>query len=331
MVLPKFIRKGNGMKLKKNRLVEIYKTMKRIRLFEEETGRLFAEGRIPGFIHVSLGQESVSAGVCMQLRKDDYIATNHRGHGHVIAKGADTRYMMAELLGKVDGYCHGRGGSMHIADFDLGVLGANGIVGGGIPIATGGAFSAQYKGTDNVAVCFFGDGATNEGTFHESLNLASVWKLPVVFVCENNGWSEFTSQEDSMCVKDISIRGQSYGMSCQTVDGINVFSVMEAAEVAIKRARAGQGPTLLEVKTNRWHGHYEGDPQKYRSEEELKKARSKDPIEFFVKYVLKEKLLGKDELEKIDREISAELDMAIEFAENSSLQTFENEPEKIYA
>ena len=319
------------MKLQKERLCEIYRIMKRIRLFEERTSRLFAEGKIPGFIHVSIGQESVAAGVCIQLKEDDYVLTNHRGHGHMIAKGADSQHMMAEIFGRVDGYCQGRGGSMHIADSGIGVLGANGIVGGGIPIANGAAFSAQYRGTDQVVVCFFGDGASNEGTFHESLNLAALWKLPVVFVCENNKWAEFTCQEDSVCIENISIRAQSYGMPGQTVDGINVFSVMEAADEVIKRARAGEGPSLLEVKTYRWHGHYEGDPQKYRTSEELEKTKSNDPIAFFKNHVFKEKLLEESDIEEIDEEVATEIDKAVTYAEMSTVPEFDNEPQKVYA
>jgi pyruvate dehydrogenase E1 component alpha subunit len=319
------------MKLEKEKLLEIYRTMRKIRVFEEKIGQLFAEGKIPGFIHVSIGQESIAAGVCLQLREDDYVITNHRGHGHMIAKGADTRYMMAEIFGRVDGYCRGRGGSMHIADSGIGVLGANGIVGGGMPITNGAAFSARYRGTDQIVVCFFGEGATNQGFFHESLNLAALLKLPVVFVCENNGWSEFTSQKDSLLIEDISLRAQSYGMSGRTVDGIDVFSVIECAEEAIKRARQGEGPTLLEVKTYRWHGHYEGDPQKYRNAEELKKAQSKDPIQFFKNHVLKQKLLEESDTAEIDEATAMELDEAVTFAENSSVPEPENDPEIIYA
>jgi pyruvate dehydrogenase E1 component alpha subunit len=299
------------------RLRDVYKVMKRIRIFEEKTSQLFAEGKIPGFIHVSIGQESVAAGVCTQLKETDYVITNHRGHGHMIAKGADIKKMMAEIFGRVDGYCKGRGGSMHIADSSIGVLGANGIVGGGIPIANGAAFSAQYRGTDQVVVCFFGDGATNQGTFHEALNMAALWRLPVVFVCENNGWAEFTCQKDSMCVEQISLRAGSYGMPGRTVDGINVLSVMEAAEEAIKRARGGKGPTLLEVRTYRWHGHYEGDPQKYRSPEEIKHTRSSDPIQFFRDYILERKLIDKGEIEKIEEEVAMEVVDAVKYAENS--------------
>jgi len=317
--------------MEKERLCQIYRTMKKIRLFEKKAGQLFAEGKIPGFIHVSIGQESVATGVCMQLRQDDYVLTSHRGHGHMIAKGADTRPMMAEIFGKAGGYCQGRGGSMHIADSHIGVLGANGIVGGGIPISNGAAFSAQYRGTDQVAVCFFGDGASNQGTFHESLNLAALWRLPVIFVCENNRWAEFTSQEDSACIEDISMRAQGYGMPGETVDGLDVFSVMAAAEEAIKRARAGEGPTLLEVKTYRWHGHYEGDPQKYRRAEELERARSHDPIEFFRSHVLKEKLLEEKDMEKIEEEVERELDEAVAYAEKSPVPEFDKEPEKVYA
>ncbi|MFH1481319.1 MAG: thiamine pyrophosphate-dependent dehydrogenase E1 component subunit alpha [Pseudomonadota bacterium] len=319
------------MKLEKEYLMKIYGLMKKIRLFEERTSQLFLDGKIPGFIHTSLGQESVAVGVRMQLKSDDYVLTTHRGHGHMIAKGAESRPMMAELFGRADGYCKGRGGSMHIAHAGIGVLGANGIVGGGLPIAAGAAFSAQYRGTDQIAVCLFGDGATNEGTFHESLNLAAVWKLPVVFVCENNGWANFTCQGDSICLEDIANRAQSYGMPGQTVDGINVLDVMEAAREAIERARSGGGPTLLEVKTQRWHGHYEGDSQKYRNEEELKSARSQDPVEFFRNHVLKEKLLDEGALEKIDQELVAELDEAVKYAENSPIPGYDNETQQVYA
>jgi TPP-dependent pyruvate/acetoin dehydrogenase alpha subunit len=319
------------MHLEKEESYEIYRMMRKIRLFEEKASQLFAGGKMPGFIHVSLGQESIAVGVCLSLRKDDFVVSNHRGHGHMIAKGADIRYMMAELFGKAEGYCKGRSGSMHISDFDVGVLGANGVVGGGLPIANGAGFSAKYRGTDQVVACFFGDGATNHGTFHESLNLAALWKLPVIFVCENNGWSEFTSQANSMCITDISIRAQSYGMPGQTFDGIDVWAVMDATEKAVLRARAGKGPTLLEFKTNRWHGHFEGDPQKYRNKDELEKSRSQDPIEYFAKQSLKKKFIELAEIEKVNQEVLSEVEEAVKYAQESSLPNFDDEPNKVYA
>jgi pyruvate dehydrogenase E1 component alpha subunit len=315
----------------KAELKNIYIKMRSIRAFEEKVADLFAANKIPGFVHLCIGQEAVAVGACACLKESDYLVSTHRGHGHMIAKGADIRCMLAELLGRTGGFCKGKGGSMHISDFGIGALGANGIVGGGLPIANGAAFSAKYKGTDQVVVCFFGDGASNQGTFHESLNLAALWKLPVIFVCENNGWSEFTAQRDSMCIANISDRAGSYGIPGRSASGTDVLSVIEASREAIDRARNRGGPTLLEFKTYRWRGHYEGDPQKYRSEEELREAKSEDPIDKLAQKLVKNKSFTKHELDELDKKIYADVEEAASFAADSPIQEFSNEPEKAYA
>ncbi|MCB0115343.1 MAG: thiamine pyrophosphate-dependent dehydrogenase E1 component subunit alpha, partial [Caldilineaceae bacterium] len=225
--------------LSSNAILDIYTRMLRIRRFEEQVGKLFAQGQLPGFVHLYVGEEAVGAGVCAALRDDDYIISTHRGHGHVIAKGGDFDRMMAELFGKATGYCKGKGGSMHIADFSIGMLGACGIVGGGIPVAVGAGLSAKTRGTDQVSVTFFGDGAANEGSFHESLNLASVLKLPVLFVCENNQYGEFTPSDKAMNIKDVAIRAAGYGIPGVIVDGTDALAVHEATQDAVARARRG--------------------------------------------------------------------------------------------
>src|ERR1700687_4268260 len=247
------------MDLGKDLLLDMYRSMTRIRLFETQVRDLATANEIPGFVHVSIGEEASATGVCAALRKTDRITSTHRGHGHLIAKGGRLDKMMAEIFGKRTGYCKGKGGSMHIVDYSLGILGANGIVGGGLPIATGSALGAVIAGKDDVTVGFFGDGASNEGTFHESLNLAAVWRLPVVFVCENNGFGEFTPMETVTSVKDIAVRAQAYAIPGHIVDGNDVFEVYHYASEALARARAGEGPTLLECKTYRWEGHVVGE------------------------------------------------------------------------
>ena len=243
------INRGEDMKYSKKQILDFYRTMLRIRLFEERIVYMYARGEVPGLAHLSIGQEACAVGTCANLREDDYISSTHRGHGHVIAKGADVKPMMAELFGKIDGYCKGKGGSMHIADMDIGILGANGIVGAGQPIAVGAALSAKLRGTDKVSICFFGDDATNIGSFHESLNLASLMKLPAIFLCENNLYGLSTPQSKHQPITDISIRATSYDMPGVTIDGNDVFAVYEAVYKAVRRARAGEGPTLIEAKT----------------------------------------------------------------------------------
>ena len=295
--------------------LKLYETMVRIRRFEEKVIDLFARGKIPGFLHSYYGEEAVATGACAQLRPDDYITSTHRGHGHILAKGARTDLAMAELFGKRTGYCHGKGGSMHIADPDIGILGAKGIVGSGIVIANGAGFSAQYRGTDQVTVCFFGDGASNQGTFHEGLNIASLFRLPVIFVCENNGFGMSTSQCNHQAIPDIAVRAQGYNMPGVVVDGNNVLAVYETVGEAIKRARAGGGPTLVEAKTFRVRGHYEGDTQPYRTREELEACRERCPSKRLKGALVQEGVL--EAAEAIEARISVELDAAVAFAESS--------------
>ena len=299
-------------------LLSLYRTMVTIRQFETMAMEYFAAGQIPGFIHLSIGQEASAVGVCSTLRKDDYISTTHRGHGHIIAKGADLKRMTAELFAKVTGYCKGKGGSMHIADFSLGILGANGVVAGGLPIMTGAGLSIKLRKTDQVAVVFFGDGASNRGTVHEAMNMAAIWKLPVIFAIENNQFASTTPQTYACSVGDICTRAAGYGMPGVAVDGNDVLAVREAATEAVARARAVKGPTLLENKTYRIRGHYEGDPQKYRTKEAVKNwQKKKDPIERFAKALMKRKLLPRKKADQILDEVNAKIEAAVQFAKES--------------
>jgi acetoin:2,6-dichlorophenolindophenol oxidoreductase subunit alpha len=296
--------------------IKLYETMVRIRKFESAVVDLFARGKIPGFLHTYVGEEAIAAGVCMVLRVSDNIISTHRGHGHLIAKGGRFSLMMAELFGRRTGYNKGKGGSMHIAEPDLGMLGANAIVGAGTAIINGAAFTAQYLGTDRVAVCFFGDGAANTGAFHESMNLAAAWNLPTIFVCENNGWAESTPQHVHQRVKDIGIRATGYGMPHESVDGNDVEAVYFAARAAVERARSGGGPTLIEGKTCRMRGHYEGDPQTYRSKEEVEAWRNKCPVTRWRNTML-ERGAAAEALQSIDARVEEDLQQAVAFAEAS--------------
>jgi len=298
-------------------LLAILTSMVRIRRVEERLTELFTQGKIPGFIHTSIGQEAVAAGVCSALERDDTILTTHRGHGHAVAKGIDLKRFMAEIFGRRTGFCKGRSGSMHVADREIGVAGANGIVGAGLPIALGASLASQYRGEKTVTVCFFGDGASNQGAFHESLNLAALWSLPIVFCCENNGWAQFTPQSRYMKVENVAKRAESYGMVGVTVDGNDVLQVRRAAQEAVAWARRGEGPTLLECEVRRWFGHYVGDAQKYRSADEVKMARTLDPIQRFASALVESKALGWDGLETIEARIRAEIDAAVAFAAES--------------
>ncbi len=307
------------MELTHEQLSQFLITMKRIRLFEERVASLFAEGRLPGFVHLYIGEEAVATGICAALQATDYISSTHRGHGHLIAKGGDPKKMMAELYGKKTGYCKGKGGSMHIADIDLGILGANGIVGGGLPIATGAALAAQYLDSDRVAVCFFGDGASNQGTTHEAMNLAACWKLPIIYCVENNQFGEFTHQSKHQTIQDIASRATAYDIPGVIVDGNDVVAVYEAAVEAISRARQSRGPTLLECKTYRVRGHFEGDPVTYRDEKEAQEWIERDPIKQHEARLLEMGVLSSQDLEKINHKIKEELDQAVKFAEESPL------------
>jgi len=296
----------------------IYETMNRIRQFELTALSLFEQNKLRGSVHLYAGEEAIAAAVCSLLGDEDYITSTHRGHGHCIAKGAELDKAMAELMGKATGYCKGRSGSMHIADFEKGNLGANAIVGGGIPIATGAALAAKMRGEGQVAVSFFGDGASNIGTFHEGLNLAGVWKLPIVYVCENNGFGISVPTWQSTSVEDIGVRGAAYGMPGITVDGNDVYAVYEAADAAIQRARAGGGPSLIECKTYRHLGHWTGDPQTYRTKEEVEEwKRERDPITLFRRRLLEEGDFGAEELDAIEAAAKKEAEDAAVFAMNS--------------
>ncbi|APU60566.1 pyruvate dehydrogenase (acetyl-transferring) E1 component subunit alpha [Clostridium botulinum] len=317
-------------KLNENSIVEMYKTMLKIRKFEQVAMNTFAEGKIPGFVHLYIGEEAVATGVCANLKDSDYITSTHRGHGHILAKGGDLKFMMAELFGKATGYCKGKGGSMHIADATKGILGANGIVGAGHNIAVGAGLSAQYRGTDQVCVCFFGDASTNQGTFHESLNMASVWKLPVVFVCENNLYGISMSQNRHQAIKDVADRGVAYNVPGIVVDGNDVFAVYEAAKEAIKRAREGKGPTLIECKTYRHRGHFEGDPCVYKPIEEQEEWLAKDPIPRFEKYLVENEIFTQKKLKEVQNKVESQIDEAVDFANNSPYPELESVLEDVY-
>ena len=307
------------MELSNESMIDMYTTMLRIRLFEEKLNELIAAARIGGFIHLYLGEEAIAAGVCATLRESDYVTSTHRGHGHMIAKGGRTDLMMAELFAKKTGYCKGKGGSMHIADLDLGIIGANGIVGAGPPLATGAGLACQYRGSDDVSICFFGDGASNQGTAHEAMNMASVWKLPVVFVAENNGFAEFTAQSDHQAIRSITERAAGYDMPSASVDGNDVIAVYEATTEAVQQARDGKGPTLLECVTFRIAGHFVGDPEAYRDAEDVAawKADDKDPIARFEKILLKKKVADAGQFADIRETLNKELAEAVQFAEES--------------
>ncbi len=298
---------------------QIYKTMVKIRRFEEKVIQLYADGEIPGFMHIYVGEEAVAGGICAALNKEDYITSTHRGHGHCIAKGGRLDLMMAELFGRKTGYCKGKGGSMHIADLDIGILGANGIVGGGLPIAAGTGAGIKYKGERKVCACFFGDGATNIGPFHEACNLASTWELPVIFVCENNQFAQTTPQSEHQKIKDVARRAMAYDMPAVTVDGNDVVKVYEAADKAAEDARQGKGPTFIECKTYRWRGHWEGDPQPYRTAEDVARWKEKCPINRFKDYLVTNKISTEQILDKIEKEVARELEQAVEFARKSPL------------
>ena len=307
------------MSLTKEKMIEVYTTMKKIRLFEERVADLFAEGKLPGFVHLYAGEEAIGVGVCAHLTDRDYITSTHRGHGHCIAKGVEIKSMMAEVYGKATGSCKGKGGSMHIADVDKGMLGANGIVGAGGPLACGSGLMAKTLGTDQVTVCFFGDGAAEQGTMHEAMNLACCWNLPVVFVCENNGYAESTPWGYHCAAKSISDRAVAYDMPGITVDGTDFFAVYEAAEEAIGRARRGEGPSLLECRGFRYYGHFEGDAMLYVTDEEKERNRARDPIESVKKRAIERGLVTEAQVAEVDAQVAALIEAAVKFAEESPM------------
>jgi pyruvate dehydrogenase E1 component alpha subunit len=317
--------------LTREKLVEMYRKMLEIRLFEEKVFELYGQNLVPGTIHLYAGEEAVAAGVCSTLRKDDYIISTHRGHGHCIAKGADLNRTMAEILGKETGYCKGKGGSMHIADFSIGMLGATAVVGAGLPIAVGAGLSAKLRKTDQVTVCFFGEGASNQGTFHESLNMASTWKLPVIFVCENNLYAMGTRQSRVMNIENVADRAAAYGIQGVATDGNDVLAVYKATSEAVEKARRGEGPTLIECKTYRHKGHSRVDPAKYRPKEEVLDWLRRDPIKNLKEYLAREYSLTDDELQSIEKEAAIRIDEAVKFALESPYPKPEEALEDVYS
>jgi len=313
-------------------LFELYRRMTLIRKFEERVAKLFARGKLPGFVHLYIGQEAVAVGVCSVLHTEDYITSTHRGHGHTIAKGGDVKRMMAELYGKVTGYCKGKGGSMHITDMSVGMLGANGIVSGGLPIAMGAAYGAgKIRQTDQVVVAFFGDGATNEGPFHESANMASAWKLPMIFACENNLYGVGTRLGRISPTEDLVVRGSGYQMPTMSVDGMDVLAVREATEAAVANARAGKGPTFIEFKTWRYKGHFEGENPMYWDKDEFDSWVKRDAIQRLGRIMIDQGVATQSKLDEVAQDVEHELDEAVRFAEESPLPAPEDALNDIFA
>lgn len=305
--------------------------MELIRRFETRVGELFADNEIPGFVHLYIGSEGVAVGACSALEESDYITSTHRGHGHALAKGLDPKKMMAELYGRTTGYCNGKGGSMHIADVDAGMLGANGIVAAGTPIGGGAALASQIRGDDDVAVSFLGDGATSNGPYHEALHMAALWDLPQIYVVENNHYGEMTSVYDQHPVSDLVKQADAYDVPGTIVNGQDVEEMYEASREAVERARNGGGPTVIEAKTYRYKGHYEGDPQWYKENEDLPDWRTADPVETYSEKLIEDSVISEAEYEELGESIERELDEAVEFAKDSPLPEPEAAYEGLYA
>lgn len=315
----------------KETVLNFYCEMYKIRLFDLKAVELFMQGLMAGNIHTCVGQEASAVGACQALGHNDFITATHRGHGHCLAKGGKASIMMAELFGKATGYCKGKGGSMHIADVSLGILGANGIVGAGISIAAGSALASKIMGTDEVTLAFFGDGASNEGSFHEAINMASAWNLPCVFLCENNKYGVSVCIDRICNVKDIADRAHAYNIPGIVVDGNDVFAVYEAVQIATERARKGEGPSLIECKTYRHRGHYEGDPQTYKSAEEVAEGKKQDPIIRLRAEILDNGVATVDEVDEIEAKVKAEIEAAVEFAKQSPYPTADQVTTDVYA
>jgi pyruvate dehydrogenase E1 component alpha subunit len=322
---------GTDLKFTKDMFLQIYRKILEARLFEEKVYELFGQNLIPGTIHLYLGEEATAVGVCSALRDDDYIQSTHRGHGHCVAKGASLSRMMAELMGKATGYCKGKGGSMHITDFSKGILGATGVVGSGLPLAVGAGLSIKLRKTDQVVAVFFGEGASNQGTFHESLNLASVWKLPVIFVCENNLYAMGTRQNISMVLSNVADRASAYGIPGVIADGNDVFDVYRCASEAVKRARKGEGPTLLECKTYRLKGHSRFDAATYRPKEEVEEWIKKDAVKRTRDRLLDERIAKEEEMRKIEDEVKSRVEEAANFAKSGPQPDPSTATEDVYA
>jgi len=303
-----------AMGLARKQLIEMYRRMVLIRRFDEQARELFKRDLVRGSTHTYTGEEAIAVGACAALRDDDLITSTHRGHGHCLAKGGDPKAMMAELLGRATGYCRGKGGSMHIADIELGILGANGIVGGGIGIATGAAYTSIYRGIDRVVVCFFGDGAINQGIFYEAANMAALWKLPVIYLCEENQYAEFSPSRPMMSVEDLTIRAAAFGMPGVAVDGNDVLAVYQMVSQAVARARRGEGPSLIIARTYRLEGHTVGDPLTYRPKGEAEEWWAREPIPRFRRYLIERGVLSEEEATEIEAAAQAEILEAVEFA-----------------
>jgi TPP-dependent pyruvate/acetoin dehydrogenase alpha subunit len=310
----------------------MYQKMCQIRLFEEHVWDVYTRGLMPGLAHLYIGEEAVAVGACSALRDDDYITSTHRGHGHCLAKGGQLDRMMAEIMGKEAGYCRGKGGSMHIADMSVGILGANGIVGGGFGIATGAALSAKLRNSDQVAVCFFGDGASNQGIMLETINMAAAWNLPAIYICENNQYGEHTPYQAVTGVKDIADRAKGLGLEGLIVDGSDVLAMHEAMSAAVAKARKGNGPTLIEAKTYRFHGHHVGDAMTYRTREEAEWWRdNKDPIKLLGQYMTTNKVAKQEQLDTIYKQVEGDVLAAIEFGKDAPFPPSEQAYEDLYA
>jgi acetoin:2,6-dichlorophenolindophenol oxidoreductase subunit alpha len=321
------------MDLGHDQLADLYHRLWLIRYFDENAQDLYRRGMIRGTTHAYIGEEAIAVGACAALNRDDYITSTHRGHGHCLAKGGDPKTMMAELLGKATGYCKGKGGSMHIADFELGILGANGIVGGGIALATGAAYSADLRGSGQVCICFFGDGASNQGVLMEAANMAALWKLPVIYLCEENKYAEFSPSLPFIAVERIEEKARAFGLPGQTVDGNDVLAVYQAVRQAADRARHGDGPTLLVAQTYRIEGHTVGDPLTYRPKGEAQgwKSPERDPISRFGSYLVKEAGFVQDELETLKQKAEDEIEAAVDFAVHSPDPEIESLWQDVYA
>jgi TPP-dependent pyruvate/acetoin dehydrogenase alpha subunit len=322
-----------NMGLEREQLADVYYRMWLIRCFDDSAMEQYRRDRIRGTTHAYIGEEAVAVGACAALRRDDYITSTHRGHGHCLAKGGDPKRMMAELLGKSTGYCKGKGGSMHIADLDLGILGANGIVGGGISIATGAAYSADLRGSGQVTVCFFGDGASNQGILMEAANMAALWKLPVIYLCEENKYAEFSPSLPFIAVERIELKAQAFGLPGVTVDGNDVLAVYETVRMAAERARRGDGPSLLVAQTYRIEGHTVGDPLTYRPEGEAEawRAPERDPIQRFGRYLVEQSDFSEAELQALQQKAEDEIQAAVDFALSSADPAIGTLWEDVYA
>jgi pyruvate dehydrogenase E1 component alpha subunit len=319
------------MSLDKRKKIEMLRQMYTIRAFEEMAEKLYTQGKIHGTMHLSIGMEASAVGAIATLEPEDLILSTHRGHGHCIAKGAELNRMMAEFMGKETGYCRGRGGSMHIADMGCGNLGANGVVAGGIPMAVGVGLSLKMQKMDQIILCFFGDGAANSGPFHEALNMAAIWTLPVVFVCENNQYAMSYPVHKAFAIAKISDRAAAYGMPGETVDGNDILAVYEAVERGVLRARKGNGPSLIENVTYRWRGHSKSDANRYRTNEEIDEWKEKDPVQRFKDQLLREEILTEEQADQLEKDAYASIDSAVEFGENSPEPAIETIEEGVYA